>query len=238
MFIFLRLLLAHCIGDFPLQLNSIFKLKEKGFFGVIPHTLIIVTCCAVLSWPYLGLPLMWLFIGFVGITHLIQDSIKISFKNPRYNFLAYVLDQLFHAGIMGLIFFTDLKNLQAPIDQSNLFARLYSNDFLIIYLIVLILATYNGLFLIRSFKISFLGDAGGDNVFEKWYGMSERALMVTCFLAKDQVVIFLVAIMLMRPLIFLLRRNQLKISREFVSLREILLSWTIALAGGCVLLIL
>jgi len=80
MFIFLRLLLAQFIGDFPLQFGSIYKLKCKGLKGVIPHVIIIAVMFILLSWPYLKLLDMWVFIAFVSMMHLFQDQAKMFFK--------------------------------------------------------------------------------------------------------------------------------------------------------------
>jgi hypothetical protein len=231
MFLFLRLLLAHFIGDFPLQFDSIFKMKQKGWTGCIPHVLIIVACCIALSWPYLGNPLMWAFIAFIGVTHLIQDSMKLKYSTPKHSFWTYLMDQGFHVAAMAFIFLTDLKNLQPP-NETNFFIRLYCNDMLVVYLIALIFATYNGFFLIRTFKLSFLNKADRSNSFEKWYGMAERALIVSFFLITGPLFCLLPVILLLRPLIFLLLIRQLRLHKDFISLRDVTLSWTIAILGG------
>ncbi|HOW35064.1 MAG TPA: DUF3307 domain-containing protein [Candidatus Omnitrophota bacterium] len=235
MFIFLRLLLAHFVGDFPLQLNVIFRLKNKGLRGIIPHAFIITLCCITLSWPYLHLPQLWLFVAFIGVTHLAQDSIKLSYGTIKYSFWTYLLDQLSHVGIIALVFFTDLKNLQPPCDQSSLIVRIYSNDMLIVYLIALILVTYNGLFLIRNFKITFMGKSGIHHSFEKWYGMVERALIVSAFFTGGYAFLWLPAVMLARPLLFFSWRKQLGLHKNFISFVEISLSWIIAVIVGVAL---
>ena len=238
MFIFIRLLLAHCLGDFPFQSNHIFKLKQKGPKGVLLHAFIIVACCLALCWPYLFLPQVLVFIAFIGVTHFIQDYVKIKFSNPKSQFWLYILDQLSHAGVIALLFLTSLKDLQPPLDQANVLLRLYNNDQLIIYLIVLILATYNGFFLIESFKTSFWGGTRSFDRFEKSYGMLERAMIVSAFLARDHFLLLVPAVLLMRPLTFFLFKERFKFPENFISFKEICLGWGVGILGGLALFLL
>ncbi len=238
MFLFIRLLLAHFIGDFPLQLDFVYKLKQKGLKGGIPHALIIACCCLAMSWPYLDQPQVWAFIIFVGIVHLIQDSIKLSYSTPKHSFWTYLLDQAFHAGTIALLFFTGLKDLQPPVDQGSFLVQLYCNDLAIIYLIALIFGTYNGFFMIRVFKITFLGKAERNSAFGKWYGMCERAAIITLFLWPGPAFYLLSTIMCLRPLIYFLFRLPLKLRKDFISSTDILLSWSIALVSGYAMFLL
>ena len=231
MFIFLRLLLAHFLGDFPLQFDFIFKLKPQGWKGIIPHVLIIVFCCIVLSWPYLHLPQMWFFIILIGSTHLIQDSIKISYGTLHHSFWTYLADQLFHVGLIALVFLTDLSQLSAPKDSGNFLIALYSNDTVVIYLIFLILATYNGYFLIRCFKDTFLGSSSAP-LFEKWYGMLERAIIVSCFLIQEFFILLIPIALLLRPIVFIFLKERKSLHKSFIFSVDTVLSWLIALITG------
>ncbi len=234
MFLFIRLLLAHFLGDFPFQFDKIYKLKLTGLKGIIPHVAIIFACSAALSWPYLHLPLVWLFILFISITHLIQDSAKLNYGAVKHSFWAYILDQLTHAGIISLIFLTDLKNLQPPVDQANILVRIYSNNTLMVYCIGILFATYNGFFMIRCFHDTFIGKAQYSS-FEKWYGMLERCLIVFLFILKWPFLLLLAILPLLRPMIFVLGKKHLHLQDNFVSFTEIILSWSIALLTGFIL---
>lgn len=231
MFIFLRLLLAHFIADFPLQFDAIYKLKNRGLIGIAPHALIVAGCCALLSWPHWDKPMLWVFILMIGCTHLLQDSIKLSYSSIKHGFWAYTIDQLSHAATIGLIFFTNLKYLEPPL-ASSAWVSLYNNDLVIAYLIAMIAATYNGFFMIRSFKSTFLGRAGRYKPFEKWYGMFERALIVTVFLVQRYTFVWLVVVMLLRPLAYLAVRKVLPLHKNFLSRQDMLLSWTMAMLSG------
>lgn len=238
MFLYIRLLLAHFIGDFPLQFDFIYKLKLKGIHGVIPHVLIISCCSIILSWPYLHLPFMWLFLAFLAVTHLVQDSIKLVFSNPRHVFWSYVVDQASHIGLISLMLLTGLKDLPAPQDGSNIFVRLYYNNGLIIYLIVLIAATYNGHYLIRAFKDTFMARSTQCYVYEKWFGMFERAVIVSLFLVPLPLWVIIPLCLALRPLTYVLMKRALALHTCFMSLPDMILSWITGLAGGIILYLL
>ncbi|MFA5117495.1 MAG: DUF3307 domain-containing protein [Candidatus Omnitrophota bacterium] len=233
MFIFFRLLLAHFLGDFPFQFNIIFKLKTSGLKGIVPHALIIFFCSLALSWPYLHLPQLWFFLLFLAAAHLLQDSIKLRYGAAKHCFWAYILDQISHVGIISLVFLTDLKQLTPPAAGHNLIIRLYSNDQLVIYLIALIFATYNGYFLIRCFKDNFL-ERASYNAFEKWFGIAERAIIVSFFFIRSSFCFLLPVSLLLRPAIFALCNKKLKIHKDFMTLRELILSWIIAVVSGLI----
>jgi hypothetical protein len=238
MFLFLRLLLAHFLGDFPFQFDVIFRLKLNGLKGIIPHALIILGCMAAMSWPYLNNPVVWFFIIAVSALHLIQDSVKLTYSSKRFSFWTYLLDQLFHVGTIAIIFLTDLKNLPAPQATNNPLVSLYVNDQFVLYLIMLIVATYNGHFMIRCFKDTFWAKAPQCHMHEKWYGIFERAVMVTMFFAKIPLVVILPVSVLLRPATYILFRRPLALHRCFIAFADMLLSLIIGLASGFALFLL
>jgi hypothetical protein len=234
MFLFLRLLLAHFIGDFPLQFDAIYRSKLKGLQGTIPHALIIFLCFVALSWPYLHMPKMWFFIIFLSANHLTQDTLKIKMGTSQI-FWGYFLDQLFHVGLIACVFLTSFKTIQLPAHPSNIFERIYCSDAVVIYLIALIAASYNGYFLIRCFKDAYIGRAHY-NPCEKWYGMAERGLIVSFFFLPATALLLLPVLALFRPLIVTVVGKRCGLTREFSSLREAALSWTVALLTGLTIL--
>lgn len=238
MFLFIRLLLAHFLGDFPLQFDRIYKLKHTGLRGCVPHALMIFLCGIVMSWPYLHVPAVWLFLVFMTATHLVQDSVKINFTTAKFIFWTYLLDQLFHAGTIAVIFLTDLRNLRAPADQSNILVRLYSNNAILIYFIALIAATYNGHFLIRCFKDNFVKNANPCDVYEKWFGMTERALIVSFFFIRMPLWAILPLSLALRPLTYVSMKKKLALHKCFVAVPDMVLSWIIALLCGSILYLL
>ncbi len=238
MFIFIRLYLAHLIGDFPLQTNTIFRMKLKGWIGTIPHVLVIMGSCILLSWPYLHLAEIWYFIVFIGITHLVQDNLKIRYgSGPEQSLWTYILDQLSHLGLIALILLTPLRELTRPVAGENIFIQIYNNDTIMVYIIAMILATYNGFYLIKTYHITRSGKEKQVSPLEKWYGMAERALIVSFFLMDGVSLYILPAIMVMRPLAYILFKDRLKLQKDFVSRTDSVLSWGIAILCGSALLL-
>jgi hypothetical protein len=235
MFLFLRLLLGHFIGDFPLQTSKIYALKHHGLKGGMPHALLVTASLLALSWPYLYLPGVWFFIICLGIIHLFQDSIKVSYSGmSKYSFWLYLLDQLFHISLIAGIFFTGLKNLP-PLHPTNHFIFLYNNNFFIVYLTALIAATYNGFFLIRIFKMSFMAHPLQYTNFERLYGMLERALIVT-FCVTPRACLLLSPLLLLRFALFYPGKKLRLLRHSFIKPKEILLSWIVGLTIGILLL--
>jgi hypothetical protein len=235
MFIFIRLLLAHFIGDFPLQFNKIYSLKNKGLIGIIPHACIIMGCLILLSWPYINLPGVWGFIFFVTIIHLFQDSIKLNYKDIKYSFWIYMADQLSHVALISIVLFTDLKDLRPPDYPGNLIVSLYNNDLFVIYLIAAIIASYNGYFMIRNLKNTFFGKPCSCSNTERWYGMLERTALVSVFLLDKYLFLFLSAVLLIRPLIYIAGRKRLALKQDFIGGSEAILSWIVAILAGLIL---
>jgi hypothetical protein len=234
MFLFLRLVLGHLIGDFLLQTDRVYALKHKGLKGGLPHALLVSASCLAMAWPYLNLPGIWVFILLMGCLHLLQDSIKIGYARfTRYSFWLYILDQCFHIGIISTIFLTGLKNLPAPA-PSNAMVSLYNNDLLIVYLIALIAATYNGFFLIRVYKLTYMAHSGQYTKFEKWYGMVERALIVT-FCSIPRSLPFFIPLLFARLALFSLSRKKRFAHRSFIKPGEMSLSWVIGITIGVLL---
>ena len=239
MFIFLRLLLAHFVGDYILQFHDIYKFKFKGLKGVVPHSLLIISSLIILCWPYLSLPLMWGFIFFIGLTHLFQDWMEIHYIKLKDDFWGHLFGQLMHIGLIMVVFLTSLKSLLPPKNRGDFLTLLYNNDSFVIYLIAFILATSGGLYLITKYKKTFLEQV---NVvysrFEKWYGIFERAVIVSVFFAGGVLFFLLPVMALLRFPVFSLFKKKLTIDKAFISSREIALSWTIAIITGLALFLI
>lgn len=234
MFIFLRLLLAHFIGDFPLQFGKIYKLKHKGLKGVVPHSVIIAGLFILLSWPYLKLPGLWVFIFFVSIIHLFQDWLKIVWtKDPKEGFWSYLFDQFLHITVIAAVLLTGLESLKPPEHAMGSVVSFYNNDTIIVFLIFLIVATYNGTYLIKAFKNTFLGMGRKYTSFEKWYGILERAITASIFIPAGFFIILIPFIFFGRiPVYKVALKYRFNLGKEFASLLEISLSAAIALAAG------
>lgn len=96
------LLLTHVIGDYALQTDSIYKLKTTGgFIGLAVHVAIhIVITGFLLQFGFLR---NWLLLLLLFVLHFAVDLAKLQ-MNTRYQFAAYLLDQVFHVFCLLFLF--------------------------------------------------------------------------------------------------------------------------------------
>ncbi len=147
MFLFLRLILAHFLADFPLQFNLIHKAKLRSFWGQVLHAAIFTICSIVLCWPFLRIKALWILIVFLGTAHLLIDYLKIRYFNAKkhtekYNVGTFLADQALHIVTISVIFLTNLKRLSFSPQTPFLVGRLYANDILIIFLIIFLIVVF------------------------------------------------------------------------------------------------
>jgi hypothetical protein len=239
MYIFLRLVLAHYIGDFILQFNRVYALKRTGLLGGTVHAGLVSLSFIGLSWPFLNLPQMWLIITAFGIIHLFQDQLKLTIDNPKYAFWYYCLDQLFHLVVIATVLLTPLKDLKPVLDRGGLFFSLYNNDLVICYLIAVLFVTYNGFYMIRCFRDTLFGRVVDSRpVFEKKYGMLERLAIVSVFFLGGYYFYVLIILVILRPLVYAIAGKNLRLDKNFISLSEISMSWLLSILAGIPLYIL
>ena len=86
MSLFTTLLLAHLLGDFPLQTDRIFALKLKGGIYLLPHVLVHVVITAILL---RDLGEVWPLLLALGIFHFAIDWFKVTttLVSPDIDFL-------------------------------------------------------------------------------------------------------------------------------------------------------
>lgn len=108
--LFLTLLLAHAIADYPLQTTRVYQFKVRSFAGIILHVLIFFfTALALVILTGFSLNkglLAFLFLLF--ILHVAEDKLKICCLG-KSNFFWYVMDQLIHIACIALLYFLPLN---------------------------------------------------------------------------------------------------------------------------------
>lgn len=98
--LFLKLLLAHILGDFVLQPNYLVQKRKQNILYLLLHVLIHagVLCLIFVN----SIHTFWLVIIFITVSHLAIDSFKIWMEkvwNCKPVFL-FVLDQFLHIAIL------------------------------------------------------------------------------------------------------------------------------------------
>jgi len=233
MFIFIRLILAHLIGDFLLQFDRIHALKVKGPKGLLLHVGIVIGCLLIFCGPYLDQPITWLFLSYIGITHYIQDWAKIKFTSQsKHQLFNFCLDQIVHIAFISTIFWTSLRTI-GPLANPNdsLFLNLYNHNAIILYFITAIIASYAGHYMIILFKSDFLHINRPYSVFEKWYGFMERIFIVSAFFKGSTWLIMIPLILVIRPILYRVMMDRLNLSDQFSSKTEMILSGVIGISA-------
>ncbi len=141
--IFWTLLLAHVIGDFPLQTDSIYRLKLKSFWGVIPHVAICTLANILLMKPFWSNGYVWVAIIFLAVIHAFLDRAKIFVSGllSKDNLLHFAVDQALHFLSIWIVSLW----LSQHLDPSRYtLTGIYANRSLIIMLTALIFASYGG----------------------------------------------------------------------------------------------
>jgi len=236
MFIFIRLILAHLIGDFLFQFDLVHALKVKGPKGLLLHVGIVSGCLLVFCGPYLNQPITWLFLSYIGITHYIQDWAKIQFtSHSKHQLFFFCLDQIVHIAFIATIFWTSLRVID-PLANPNqhLFLDLYNSNAIILYFITAIIASYVGHYVIILLKKDFLKTDRPYSVFEKWYGFMERIFVVSVFFLGNPWLILLPLIFVIRPILYRAMMDRLNLSDQFSSKTEMILSGIIGISTGLI----
>jgi hypothetical protein len=182
MIIFLKILLAHFLGDFIFQTRKMVqqkeKLKEKSillyFHAFLHGALALLLLWDVTLWPY---------ILIIIVTHFIIDLIKIYYQNQQWRREAFFIDQFLHILVLIILSFI--------ISKENInFEWVFSTKNLILFTAVVFLTTPSSIFIKifiskwtpqkmdRNAQIESLESAGN------WIGILERLLILVFILVN------------------------------------------------------
>ena len=96
------LLLTHVIGDYALQFDPVYKLKMSGtLWGLAIHVAIHIIVAEMLLLT--GGIRNWLLLALLFSLHFTIDLLKLQL-DTRFQFLAYIGDQILHLGCLLLLF--------------------------------------------------------------------------------------------------------------------------------------
>ncbi len=160
MFIFIRLLAAHLIADFFLQTDRVYQIKVRYKWGVLLHGGIVglVTALALLPFFRYWLIAVLFILGFA--LHIFQDKAKILYNHRAVNnnLTTFLLDQLLHIFVLGVISFGAL-NLENPGFPGPVFlADLYANTGIFVFIIWILFVSYTTSIMQVYIKKAITGD--------------------------------------------------------------------------------
>lgn len=177
----IKLLLAHVIGDFVFQPNKWVKAKRKKrlktkYFYL--HGLVHLVSLIILL-EFKGS--YWLSILIIVVSHLTIDLLKLYLDKKLNSRLLFVLDQLLHLAIIGIVVFI---NIPYKIE----FAKIYSAKSLLLVLAILIVSFGSSVIMkIIMSKWTLKEDKSEDSLKNagKYIGILERLFVFTFILLNQ-----------------------------------------------------
>lgn len=158
MFLFLKLILAHLVADFILQVEELYQLKVRSLLGQIFHALIHGLVSLVILYPYLNVPQIWIFVTAMVVIHLAQDLVKYSAtqKTPANIFVYFMTDQLCHILVISAIFLFPVSHEIRGFPDFPFLDSLYRTNFWTLGAIFFITLTFAGSYVLNAFTQSCL----------------------------------------------------------------------------------
>ena len=108
------LLLSHLVGDFPLQTNQVYRLKNKSCLGIGLHAIIHVATAALLIREPLR---VWPLLALLGILHFLIDLIKLRIPTKRQS-VGFLVDQIAHLVVLWFLAQAWSPNAEATLPLS------------------------------------------------------------------------------------------------------------------------
>jgi hypothetical protein len=227
MFVFLKLCLAHLIGDFVLQVDELYQLKVKHAAGHLVHALSHALVTLLVLFPYLGDPFIWVFVIVISFIHLFQDVVKYRLMRHKQFFLhLFLADQALHFLFLSAILFFPVSSEKMGFPNLPTLHLLYTDSLWTIYSIAFLAATFCGSFTLNALSVTYLKDQRPDHFIttpEMVHGIVERAVVAGIFLLSSNPVVFALS-----PLAGALRL----FSARLRSLRDYALSFAFAALVG------
>ena len=197
MFLFLKLYLAHLIGDFVLQFDELYRLKLKSPWGHFFHALVHAALSLALLFPYLDAPFIWIFVFVTADIHLFQDALKYKLiQNRKYHFPIFTLDQILHLLFLATIALFPASRQSVPLPADGFLSSLYLDNRWTYVLIAWISATMAGSYTLHAFSVSYLGDHRKDRFISRLeliHGFFERTVVGALFFLASNPLVWLAA---------------------------------------------
>lgn len=198
MFLFLKLYLAHLIGDFVLQFEELYRLKVRSVLGHAGHVLIHVLVSILLTQPYWGQPVLWIFIGLLAVEHLIQDLIKYNLqkKHPAITFPLFVVDQMIHFLAVRSVLLFSVSKLQLGFPEMPVWNLYYTENAWTLYAIAFLWVTFGGSYLLHNFRKNYLPGSRPDHLItplEMSHAIVERSCLAGAFLFSSSPLVWTAA---------------------------------------------
>ena len=224
----IAMFLAHIVGDYILQWNSLAAWKAREMRGVTVHCIIVLFVALAFVLPID--PNWWPWVLFIGIMHFLIDAVQLKVRVPFSPLARFTLDQFAHFAVIVVALaaggYLDLGyvglNMQMSLQSDRLLLFLLAYAFITMPAWVVVKFTAYGL--VNGSAPDFAGDS-------KYLAMLERVL-ITTFVALGQ---FFLVPLVMLPRLVMEWPTVVREQDTAVYLAELLASVTLAVAVGVLL---
>jgi len=193
----LTLLLAHLLGDFPLQTSGIVRAKGKGIRGYLAHGgvhfLILILSIAIFAgFPWLSSLWFWIVACLYIAVHLAIDRTKQALTSRRArtdSTSIFIADQLLH-GCTVVVAAWSLTRPSWSILRSEFLWSAATEEKVLEAGIVYVAVVFVGGYLIRYLTRNLTAEVGGETAEQVknaglYIGWLERFLVVTAILVQS-----------------------------------------------------
>ena len=221
----IAMFLAHLVGDYILQWNSLAAWKSRELKGVIVHCLVVFAVTWLFILPFN--PAWWPWVVAIGIAHFLIDAVQLRVKLPIPELARFSLDQLAHFTVITLALTAGgYLNLTSLLQDGM---HILQSDLLLIYLLGYAFVTMPAWVVVKFTAYGLVqGSAPQFGDSSKYLGILERLLMTT-FVAMGQYVLVPVVIL---PRLLMEWPQIANDERAPVYLAELLVSVTLAVSVG------
>lgn len=225
----IAMLLAHLVGDYILQWDSLALWKSRALKGVIAHSLVVFVVTWLFALPFN--PDWWAGILFIGVAHFLIDAGQLYWKPPVPPLFRFLLDQLAHFVVIGVALWAGGYLALDAIAASA--AQLLQNDRLLVILTAYAFITMPAWVLVKFAAYGLVRGSAPEfpGITNKYIGILERLLMAT-FVGLGQ---FLLVPLVAVPRVVMEWRSVANSEQTAVYVTELLASTTLAVLVGVAL---
>ncbi|MCP4427895.1 MAG: DUF3307 domain-containing protein [Chloroflexi bacterium] len=187
----IAMLLAHLVGDYILQWDSLALWKSRELKGVLAHGLIVTFVTFLFILPF---DPTWVYgAAFISVAHILIDAVQLRFKPPIPPLFRFILDQIAHFAVI-ILALTAGGYLVLPTLTAD-FVAILQDDRLLLYALgyafitmpAWVLVKFAAYGLVKGSAPSFPG------ISNKYLGILERILITTFVMLGQFIVVPLVA---------------------------------------------
>jgi hypothetical protein len=181
MYLFLRLLLGHLVGDFVFQTDKIYRIKMQSLLGQVIHALIVGLALMAFAIPYIAYPQIWFFFAFLILLHLASDLFKNNLGKKIFSeFWIFIIDQIFHVIPLLAVFLFEFS--AQPHMLRHPWLAWYNSNCVVVILIGYLTATFAGTYFLDALKRKFIPAFAQAQLPKSLnYFLIERALIFSLF---------------------------------------------------------